>query len=46
MRSRGISRDDSLKLMIGSYFERIFSELRIKKPDFTEELFEKFEALI
>jgi hypothetical protein len=46
MRSRGIPKEDSLKLMIGSYFERVFSELRVKKPDFTEELFEKFEALI
>ncbi len=46
MRSRGIPRDDSLKLIIGSYFERVFSELRGKKPEFTEEIFSKFEALI
>lgn len=45
MRSRGISREDSLKLMIGSYFERVFSELREKKPEFTDELFEEFNRI-
>lgn len=46
MRSRGITKEDSLKLMIGSYFERVFSDLREKKPEFVEEIFAKFEALI
>lgn len=46
MRSRGVPKEDALKLMIGSYFERVFSELRVKKSDFVEEIFAKFEALI
>lgn len=46
LRSRWISKEESIQLMIGGYFERIFWSLRDKEDEFVNKLFEKFQAQI
>lgn len=45
LRSRGISKEESIQLLVWSYFERIFSPLRTSNNVFVENILEKFTAL-